>query len=148
MSDSLPFSSGVDDLTFGVDKAGSLASPRDYHQPRLAGLRSQHLSHVTTVNPFFVQRLEKNMETPNTINLSWPLEAFVGNFFGTIMVVPVLLLALVSQVRAQAPFDFSLSALGPHNVVQGRDLYINVSKKTLSGSGGSSNNKICFIDIN
>jgi hypothetical protein len=59
--------------------------------------------------------------------------------FFAVVFVPVLLFALANQAPAQAPFDFSLSARGPHNVVQGRDLYIKVTGTTLSGDCRSLN---------
>src|SRR6266446_2551002 len=50
----------------------------------------------------------------------------------------LLFSAYTSSIVAQSTFDFSLSAYGPHNVVQGHDLYIRISGKTLSGTGANT----------
>ncbi|MDQ2974644.1 MAG: glycoside hydrolase family 88 protein, partial [Acidobacteriota bacterium] len=54
-----------------------------------------------------------------------------------LVIIPVFLFASVIPVGAQT-FNFSLSAYGPHSVVQGHDSYIRVSGKTLSGTSAST----------
>ncbi|HEY3028431.1 MAG TPA: hypothetical protein VGJ55_19945 [Pyrinomonadaceae bacterium] len=76
------------------------------------------------------------METSNIKNIWKP--NFLATLFWALMVITTFLFAPVIQVNAQTPFDFSLSASGPHNVVQGHDLYITISGKTLSGTGANT----------
>src|SRR5687768_16783762 len=77
------------------------------------------------------------MKTSNTKITRSP-KTFLATFFWALMIIAGFLFTVVIRVYAQTPFDFSLSASGPHNVVQGRDLYIKVSAKTLSGTRGNT----------
>lgn len=74
------------------------------------------------------------MEPLNTISAGSSLTAFSRH----LVALAVLLFVLAGPTPAQAQFDFSLSATGPHNVVQGHDIYIIISGQTLSGTGGNT----------
>src|SRR5262245_812608 len=51
----------------------------------------------------------------------------------------VVLVAVVSPSVASAQFDFTLSTLGPQNVVQGHSLYFVLTGTTVSGTSPNSN---------
>ena len=75
------------------------------------------------------------MKTLNARHEKSSFTSLSKSFFILLTLSLSLMFALAIDARAQA-FDFSLSAYGPHNVVQGRDIYVNVSGNTLSGAGG------------